>query len=133
MGISELLADEEKENVEFKASLEINAIMKAISAFSNKRGGTILVGVSNDHNVVGVSIGTNTLEKLASDIRREMDPQIFPYINDLEVNGKMIIVIEVSESISKPVFYRDKAYIRVGRSNQNLSANEIRNLITNAK
>jgi ATP-dependent DNA helicase RecG len=131
MGISELLEDNEKENVEFKSSLELDAIMKAISSFSNKRGGTILVGVSNNRDIIGISIGRNTLEKLASDIRRETDPQVFPYINDLDVDGKKIIEIEISESTSKPVFYKDKAYMRVGRSNQKLSANEIRNLITN--
>lgn len=131
MKIYRHLEDDEKENVEFKSSLELDAIMKAISSFSNKKGGTIFVGVSNNRDIVGISIGRNTLEKLASDIRREMDPPVFPYINDLEVDGKKIIEIEISESSSKPVFYRDKAYMRVGRSNQKLSANEIRNLITN--
>lgn len=131
MGIYELLEDTENENVEFKSSLELNAIMKVISAFSNKKGGTILVGVSNTRDIVGIDIGKNTVEKLASDIRRETDPQVFPYINDLDVDEKKVIEIEVSESKSKPVFYRDKAYIRVGRSNQKLSSNEIRNLITN--
>ncbi|AIS31117.1 AlbA family DNA-binding domain-containing protein [Methanobacterium formicicum] len=131
MGISALLEDDEKENVEFKTSLsEIGEILKTISAFSNKRGGTILVGVTNDRNVVGVDIGRNTLERLANNIRRETDPQIFPSVGYSEQEGKTIISIEVSESTSKPVFYRDKAYIRVGRTNQKLSSTEIRNLIT---
>jgi len=131
MGIIELLEDEEKENVEFKTSLEYDSIMKAISAFSNKRGGTIIVGVSDHHNIVGVDIGRNTLENLANNIRRETDPQVFPCINDSELKGKKVIEIEVSESSSKPIFYRDKAYIRVGRTNQKLSSTEIRSLITN--
>ena len=131
MAIFELLEDDEKENVEFKTSLEYDAIMKAISSFSNKKGGTILVGISNNQDIVGISIGNNTLENLANNIRREIDPPVFPYINDLDVDGKKVIKIVVSESNSKPVFYRDKAYIRVGRSNQKLSSNEIRNLITN--
>lgn len=65
MGISTFLEDDEKENVEFKTSLsEIGEILKTISAFSNKRGGTILVGVTDARDVVGVDIGTNTLEDL---------------------------------------------------------------------
>ncbi len=131
MAIIDLLEDDEKENVEFKTSLEYNSIMKAISAFSNKRGGTIIVGISDQHHIVGVDIGRNTLENLANNIRRETDPQVFPYINDSEIDGKKVIEIEISESTSKPIFYRDKAYIRVGRSNQKLSSIEIRNLITN--
>ncbi len=132
MEIFELLEDDEKENVEFKTSLsEIDEILKTISAFSNKMGGTILVGVNNDRDIVGVDIGANTLENLANNIRRETDPQIYPFIDYSEQNDKTIIQIEVSESDSKPVFYRDKAYIRVGRTNQRLSSTEIRRLITN--
>ena len=78
MGIIELLEDDEKENVEFKTSLEHYAIMKAISAFSNKRGGTIIVGISDQQDIIWVDIGRNTLENLANNIRRETDPQVFP-------------------------------------------------------
>jgi len=132
MEFSELLDNNEKENVEFKASLSlIDEILKTISAFSNKRGGTILVGVNNDRDVVGVGIGSSTLETLANTIRRETDPPVYPYIDDPDIRDKTIIVIEVSESEVKPVFYRDKAYIRVGRTNQKLSSTEIRTLITN--
>lgn len=132
MEISELLEDNEKENIEFKTSLSLyRKIMETISAFSNKRGGVILVGVTDDRDVVGVDIGSNTLENLANNIRDETDPQIFPFIDDVKVNDKTIIVIEVSESANKPVFYRDKSFIRVGRSNQRLSSAEIRSLATN--
>lgn len=132
MEISELISHSERENIEFKTSLsEKNAILKTISAFSNKNGGTILVGVTDDSNIVGIDIGRNTLENLANDIRRATDPPIFPYIDYSDIDGKTIIGIEVSESSSKPVFYKNKAYIRVGRSNQQLSSSEIRSLITN--
>lgn len=89
------------------------------------------MGVNNNRNIVGVDIGKNTLENLANNIRRQTDPQIFPSLDYSKQEGKNIISIEVSESNSKPVFYRDKAYIRVGRTNQRLSSTEIRNLITN--
>ncbi|NYB52070.1 MAG: putative DNA binding domain-containing protein [Methanobacteriaceae archaeon] len=118
--------------MEFKSSLsDKDAIMKTISAFSNKRGGIILVGVNDNGEVIGVGMGRNTLEQLANEIRRETDPSVSPYIDDPLVNGNKIILIEVSESTEKPVFYRNKAYIRVGRTNQKLSSTEIRSLITN--
>jgi ATP-dependent DNA helicase RecG len=132
MEISEFLENNEKENVEFKASLsEKNKILKTISAFSNKRGGAILVGINDNRDVVGVDIGRNTLENLANNIRREMDPQVYPYIDYSDINGKTVLIIEVSESVAKPVFYRNRAYIRVGRTNQRLSSTEIRNFISN--
>lgn len=132
MEISEFLENNEKENVEFKASLsEKNKILKTISAFSNKRGGTILVGINDNRDVVGVDIGRNTLENLANNIRRERDPPVYPYIDYSDINGKTVLIIEVSESVAKPVFYRNRTYIRVGRTNQRLSSTEIRNFISN--
>lgn len=132
MELSNLINNGEGESAEFKASLsQIDAILKTISAFSNKIGGTILIGVTDDKKISGVDIGRNTLENLANGVRKETDPQIFPYIDYQEIDNKTVICIRVSESSTKPVFYRDKAYIRVGRSNQKLSASEIRSLITN--
>jgi ATP-dependent DNA helicase RecG len=109
----------------------MDEILKTISAFSNKRGGVILVGVTDHRRVVGADIGRNTLENLANYIKRETDPNVFPILDYQPIDNKTVIGIEISESVTKPVFYRNKAYIRVGRTNQKLSSTEIRNLITN--
>ena len=72
----------ESEICELKSSLsEMNDVIETISAFSNVKGGEILVGINPGGKVVGVSIGKNTIENLASDIKRNTDPSIFPNIN----------------------------------------------------
>jgi len=124
-----LISEVENENLEFKESLRLKEeIGQAVSAFSNANGGSILVGVSNDGKVIGADIGRNTLEELANHIKRNTDPAIFPSVKVLDVEGKKIIVIEVKESAEKPVFFKNHAYKRVGKTNQRISSSEMRKL-----
>lgn len=119
----------ENESVEFKESLRLKEeIGQAVSAFSNANGGSILIGISDDGTIIGVDIGRNTLEELASYIKRNTDPAIFPSMKVEKIKKKKIVVIEVKEGSEKPVFFRSHAYKRVGKTNQRISSSEIRKL-----
>ncbi len=132
--ITEILAEGESETVEFKPSLsQMDKILETASAFSNTKGGTIVVGVDDKSRILGVSIGSNTLENLANDIKRNTDPPIFPSLETAEIEGKKVILIQVPENQEKPAFFRDKAYKRVGRTNQRISSSEIRKLAKEEK
>jgi len=124
-----LISGGENEGLEFKESLRLKEeISQVVSAFSNANSGSILIGVSNDGKVIGVDIGRNTLEELANYIKRNTDPAIFPSMKVLDAEGKEIIVIEVKESTEKPVFFKNHAYKRVGKTNQMISSSELRKL-----
>ena len=134
MNLKELLRKLETEEVEFKESLKLkDDIGRTISSFSNSDGGAILVGVTNSGEVVGVSIGQNTIEELANYIKRNTDPKIFPSIGIEEVDKKKIIVIKVRESDVKPVFFKKHGFKRVGRTNLELTSSEIRKLAREEK
>ena len=134
MNIKELIKKGESETLEFKGSLHLkDEIGKAISSLSNSNGGRILVGVSDNGKIIGIDSGKNTIEELANYIKRHSDPQIFPSIILEEVNDKKIIVIEVLEGKDKPVFFKDRAYKRVGKTSQGISASEIRKLALEEK
>jgi len=132
--IIKLLKEGESETVEFKPSLsQTDKVIESISAFSNANGGTIVIGVSDKGEVLGADIGKRTIEILANRIKQNTDPVIYPSISIENVEGKNIIVIEVRESKSKPVFAFDKVYKRVGKSNQRVSSGEIRKLALEGK
>jgi len=132
--IVKLLKEGESETVEFKPSLsQTDKVIESISAFSNANGGTIVIGVSDKGEVLGADIGKRTIENLANRIKQNTDPVIYPSISIENVEGKNIIVIEVRESKSKPVFAFDKVYKRVGKSNQRVSSGEIRKLALEGK
>ena len=134
MDIKELTYRGESQSLEFKESLKLrDEIGETVSAFSNSDGGIVVVGVSDSGGIQGVDTGKNTLEELANYIKRNTDPQIFPCIEVVEAGDKKVILIDVAGSQEKPVFFKDKAYKRVGRTNQRVSASEIRKLAREEK
>jgi ATP-dependent DNA helicase RecG len=130
----ELIRQGESETIEFKKSLSLkDEIGAVISAFSNAKGGMILVGVTDTGEISGVGIGANTIENEASYIKRHTDPQVFPSIKVYEIEDKQIVAIKVSESNDKPVFFKNHAYKRVGKTKLRISSSEIRKLATEVK
>ena len=127
--IKDLLKEGESETVEFKPSLsQMDKIIGSISAFSNTKGGTLIIGVSDKGEVLGVDIGTRTIESLANQIKQNTDPMAYPSIRVDKSDKKQVVVIEVEEGKQKPVLAFGRAYKRVGKSNHKLGYDEIRNL-----
>ena len=132
MSMMETIYAGESETTEFKTSLaEWKDVVESISAFSNKNGGTIFIGVGDNCEIIGADIGNKTIEVLANQIKQNTDPVIYPTIHVENVDGKQVIVVDVAEYEQKPVFAFGRAVIRVGKSNQKLGSEGIRNLALN--
>lgn len=117
----------ELQNVEWKTSLsDLKAAVQCIAAFASTSGGTLVFGVDPSGEVTGVTIGRNTLENLANDIKRNTDPPQFPSITQESEGGKSVVLVQVSKSPEVPVLAYGRGYKRVGRTNQQLSSSEIR-------
>lgn len=131
--LKELIQGGESAELEFKKSLSLSEpIGKTICSFSNANGGTIVIGVTDSGRIKGVDVGKNTLEQLANKIKQHTDPKIYPSVSTEKLDGKDIVIIEVNESQEKPVFYRNRAYKRVGKSTHKLNSSEIRKLAKNS-
>ncbi len=120
----------ESETLEKKSSFAgWKEIIITLSAFANKRGGKVIVGLDDQGNPTGLSIGKDTLEEMANKIKMHTDPILYPSINVKTFGPGEIVELEIPESDNKPVFAFEKAYVRVGKANQKLSATEIRDLV----
>ena len=129
MNLKKLISQGESETLELKKSLQLkDEIGESVSAFSNSKGGIILIGISDKKELEGIQIGKKTLTDLAEYVKRNTDPQIFPEIKACEIDNKKIISIKVKESSEKPVFFKSYAYKRVGDTSQRISSSEIRKL-----
>ncbi len=127
--LRDLLKEGESETVEFKPSLsQMDKITESISAFSNTKGGTVVIGVSDKGEVLGVNIGKNTIESLANQVKQNTDPMAYPSISVEESDNKQVVIIEVVEGGQKPILAFGRAFMRVGKSNQKLGFERIRNL-----
>ena len=134
MNIKKLIERGESESLEFKPSLsQTKDIVETISAFSNTKGGSIIIGVDDKGKVIGVSLGKKTIEDLANKIKQNTDPKIYPSISVEKISGKNIVIVEAKESKSKPVFAFDRVFKRVGKSNHRVSSDEIRKMALEGK
>ena len=91
-------------SVEFKEcrrTLNLN-VYKTVCAFLNRHGGTLLLGVSDAGEVIGVDPGS--VEQMKKDFvtainnPQKINPPAYLLIDDVEVEGKMILRIYVPES-----------------------------------
>ena len=100
MDIKAIIKQGESETLEFKESLgEWKEIIQVISAFSNTRGGRVIIGVSKSGRLLGAKIGKDTIEHLTNQILQNTDPKVHSQIAVKKIAKKSIITIDVKESL----------------------------------
>ena len=146
----ELLAAGEGQFVEFKSSIlwdyrqeKMNKnlsvpIIKNCAAFINTAGGTLLVGIDDDGNVLGLDADFDVMKKPNSDgfelIFNNAFAQMigaefrqFVQLSFPEIEGKKICLIAVRPGTS-PVYFRhqgkEEFYIRAGNASQPLTVSK---------
>lgn len=77
-----LLLSGESQTIEFKSSFDRETI-ETLVAFANAQGGTVLIGVSDDGSVNGVTLGKETLNEWLGQIKSSTSPSIIPDIETI--------------------------------------------------
>ena len=121
----------ENATTEFKESFDQEAIETA-AAFANSNGGVILIGVSDTGEIRGITIGKETLRNWSNRIAQATEPRVVLEIESIDIGGKSVLLIRISESSLKPVSVRGVCYKRVGNSNRVMSPQEIAQMHLNA-
>src|SRR3989344_5648547 len=146
----EIIAGGESDSVEFKVSIRwdfkrqaVNKflefiIAKSISAFMNKGGGRLFVGVEDSGNIIGLeheyAIVKNKnkdgfLLQLTQIINQYLGKAFYQYINIkiIPLKGKDVCVVEVAKS-KTPVFLKngdkEEFYVRAAASSEPMSMRE---------
>ena len=137
----------ENEICEFKSTLRINLYtkvpdlkieheaLKTVAGFLNKRGGSLLIGVEDDGNVIGIDADKfpnpdkfclhfkNLLSEAISDGVDYVSYKVLPH------EGKKLLFVECEKSL-KPIFMKNRLnrqeefYVRRGPSTECLSTRE---------
>ncbi|MBC8430565.1 MAG: putative DNA binding domain-containing protein [Desulfobacterales bacterium] len=122
--IVKLIKKGESKTVEFKETFDNKTIETAV-AFANTRGGHIFIGVSDKGAKKGVQIGKETLIGWTNKISQGTQPRIIPEVESLEIESKIIAVIQIKEFPIKPVSTKGRCYRRVGNSNRLMTPQDI--------
>jgi len=127
MSILELISQPESKTLEFKEIMpEPLAIAKTACAFANLGGGTILIGVADKKKTItGINEQEihNQEEKIANIVYTMVEPTAAFHITIHNLEGKLILKIDVFPGSLKPYHLKNKGeiegtYIRVGSTNR---------------
>ena len=115
-----ILKEGEGLTVEFKEQYA-SRINKDIVAFSNTKGGILLLGVSDDGKIVGEKLA-NKLKAQINDLARNCEPAIS--IKKVSQIGK-VISIEIEEGNEKPYSCSEGYFRRMDAVTQKMNQKEV--------
>lgn len=115
---------DKKEKLEIKKP---KSWLKSVSAFANGRGGKLIFGVKEDNTILGLKDYQDTSENISEIIKTKMDPNPEFDMEIEEIDGKVILILNIFAGKNTPYFVVDggsrTAYKRVG--NQSVPASRI--------
>ena len=114
----------ENTTTEFKENFDQEVIETAV-AFANAEGGTIFIGVSDQREVRGTTIGKETLRDVSNRISQTTEPRVIMDVESVAVEGQSVLLVHIAEASIKPISVRGRCYRRVGNSNRVMSPQEI--------
>jgi ATP-dependent DNA helicase RecG len=136
-------AGAEFEDVEVKRATggSPQSVVETMSAFANTKGGVIILGLDERAGFVPVGVGDPVVmrDELAGVARTKLTPPLSPSIDIVPFEGARLLVVEIEAlpPIQRPCYVTARglyngAYVRVGESDQRLTAYEIDRLRENS-
>ncbi|MDI6793440.1 MAG: ATP-binding protein [bacterium] len=133
--MEELINRIESHLLEFKREMPApDALAKELVAFSNTKGGKIVIGVlDKTREIFGIDITQDIEEYVMNVSSNNCHPIISPLVEFYTIEGKTICVIEIFPGKLKPYFVTKKGaekgvYIRIGSTNRIAEASWINEL-----
>ncbi len=131
--IENLLEQQEGTRLEFKATVNKEAIAKTIAAFINTQGGDLLIGVEDNKKIVGVE----NAEKVCASIQKMLVEYIQPiapiFTQVVNYKKKDLILISVWEGAKKPYQFKGKIFTRENDATKLSSVSNLTTLIKDRK
>lgn len=129
----ELIEKGEDSQTQFKERFEsIDALAAEICAFSNSNGGNIIVGVSDDGEIIGPK--KENIKKLnewvSSTCSQKIDPQVNVTTQNIKYQDKIVIVISVPMGSNKFYMANGKdIWVKIGADKRRAKREEIQRLL----
>lgn len=127
--IKSLIKQGESEQLEFKEVVQKEAIAKALCAFLNAEGGTVLIGVKDDGQIIGLSNAEVHEAELKSYLFSAITPEPAVTVSTEKIGVKEILSIKVWEGSKPPYLFKGEIFFRKGSNTVKASSAQISKLI----
>jgi len=136
--IQQIIDQGENETTEFKVEISKNHLefAETMVAFSNLRGGLILLGIDEHSEVKGVQDSDPVkLEERIQNFSREFcDPPVKFTLKKVDLQGKSVFVVEIPEGSTKPYWLKNRGpMIRSGSTDRLMSRVEAQQTFSTPK
>lgn len=122
--ILSLLQQPESKVLEFKRDLSSpQPLLKSLIAFANSAGGRLIIGVNDEHKIIGVTDPLAEEERICNLIADNIAPRLVPNVELTSQNNKTLLIVEVFPSRSRPHYFKIQGpeqgvYVRLGSTNR---------------
>jgi len=124
LSTQDLLDAGESASIEFKRSLaDEQRILETIAAMATRGGGTVLVGVRDGGEVVGVDLAEGAQERFVQRAMAAVDPRVYLDVREELVAGRLVLRIDVPPG-DGPHLAKGRAFMRSGPSTIAMSRDE---------
>lgn len=110
---------------------------KSVSAFANGFGGSLIFGISDDGEIIGLDDAEGDAEKISETIKTRMNPIPEFKLRFHEEKGKVLIILDIYKGEETPYYYAAdgvlEAYVRVGNESVKATPIEQKRLVLRGK
>ena len=109
MNIKRLILQGEGTTLDFKKTITSNEkIAKSLVAFANNKGGQLLIGVADDGTIKGVKSEDEERYMITKAAHQFCKPAIEPEFEEIYVDDKLVLVVKIAASDTKPHYALDE-------------------------
>lgn len=131
--IKNLIDKKEGLRIEFKTEVNKSTIGEIVTSLLNTEGGDIIIGISENKEVIGVENAEKKSAELQKVLIKDIRPEAPISFQVINYKKKDVILISIWEGSKKPYQFRDTIYFRENDKTKISDANSITNLIAERK
>ncbi len=104
-----------------------------MSAFANSFGGSLIFGITNDEEIIGLENPDGDAEKISEMIKTRLDPISEFKLRFHRESGKVLVILDVFKGEETPYYYSGdgvlEAYVRIGNESVKATSTELKRLV----
>ena len=110
---------------------------KSVSAFANTYGGSLIFGISDDNQIIGLESPDKDAEIISEMIKSRLDPIPEFKIRFQKEEDKVLLIVDILKGEETPYYYSGdgvlEAYVRIGNESVKASSTELKRLVLHGR